>query len=61
MDQLGGGGDAREREPKGRGIKPLRIRGWALLDFYEDPEKAVVPLLIECNFRGRIRGEEGWN
>ena len=40
--------------------KGPRIRGWALMDFYEDPEKALVPLLIECNFRGRVRGEEGW-
>ncbi|KIP02632.1 hypothetical protein PHLGIDRAFT_32127 [Phlebiopsis gigantea 11061_1 CR5-6] len=40
--------------------KEPRIRGWALMDFYDDPEKALVPLLIECNFRGRVRGEEGW-
>ena len=27
------------------------IRGWALLDFYADPEgSAIVPLLIESNF-----------
>jgi 1-phosphatidylinositol phosphodiesterase len=37
-----------------------RLRGWALLDFFQDPEKALVPLLIECNFRGRKSGEEGW-
>ena len=37
-----------------------RIRGWALLDFFEDPEPLVVPLLVECNFWGRISGEEGW-
>ncbi|PSR71198.1 hypothetical protein EW026_g5122 [Hermanssonia centrifuga] len=40
--------------------KQPRIRGWALMDFYEDPESAVVPLLVECNFRGRVKGEEGW-
>lgn len=39
----------------------VRIRGWALLDFYRDPEdNAVVPLLVECNYRGRRSGEEGW-
>lgn len=37
-----------------------RIRGWAFMDFYEDPERALVPLLVECNFRGRLEGEEGW-
>lgn len=37
-----------------------RIRGWTLMDFYSDPEPALVPLLIECNFRGRVTGEEGW-
>ncbi|OBZ75824.1 hypothetical protein A0H81_04797 [Grifola frondosa] len=39
----------------------LRIRGWALMDFYTDPtDNALVPLLVECNFRGRNTGEEGW-
>lgn len=51
MDMLGDG-TPESKEP--------RIRGWALMDFYEDPEKALVPLLIECNFRGRVKGEEGW-
>jgi len=38
-----------------------RIRGWAFMDFYQDPEdNAVVPLLVESNFRGRIGGQEGW-
>jgi 1-phosphatidylinositol phosphodiesterase len=37
-----------------------RVRGWALIDFYRDPEDALVPLLIELNFRGRKSGEEGW-
>lgn len=40
--------------------KEPRIRGWVLMDFYEDPEKALVPLLIESNFRGRVKDEEGW-
>ncbi|KAF8556928.1 PLC-like phosphodiesterase [Imleria badia] len=38
-----------------------RIRGWVLMDYYEDPIGAgVVPLFVECNFRGRRAGEEGW-
>ena len=37
-----------------------RIRGWAYMDFYEDPASGVVPLLVECNFRGRSLGDEGW-
>ncbi|KAG1736766.1 PLC-like phosphodiesterase [Suillus lakei] len=38
-----------------------RIRGWALMDFYEDPiGQGIVPLLVECNFRGRRCKEEGW-
>jgi len=38
-----------------------RIRGWTLVDFYSEPGgESVVPLLVECNFRGRKVGEEGW-
>ncbi|EEB92168.1 hypothetical protein MPER_09363, partial [Moniliophthora perniciosa FA553] len=37
-----------------------RLRGWSFLDYYNDPERALVPLLVECNFRGRKSGEEGW-
>ena len=48
-----------ESDASGRVTEP-RIRGWALSDFYADPEPALVSLLIECNFRGRVRGEEGW-
>ncbi|KAF6743502.1 PLC-like phosphodiesterase [Ephemerocybe angulata] len=36
-----------------------RIRGWALMDYYSS-EKALVPLLVEFNHRGRRSGEEGW-
>ncbi|KZT11576.1 PLC-like phosphodiesterase [Laetiporus sulphureus 93-53] len=44
-----------------KGGASVRIRGWALLDFYRDPEdNGIVPLLVECNFRGRKVGEEGW-
>ena len=38
-----------------------RIRGWTFLDYYSEPEVGnIVPLLVECNFRGRKEGEEGW-
>lgn len=44
----------------GEQVEP-RVRGWVFMDFYRDPEdNAVVPLLIECNFRGRVNGQEGW-
>jgi 1-phosphatidylinositol phosphodiesterase len=39
----------------------MRIRGWCLLDYFNLPvEEALAPLLIECNYRGRRPGEEGW-
>jgi len=53
MDMLSG-------EAKNSRFDEPRLRGWALLDFYEDPETALVPLLVEFNFWGRVRGEEGW-
>ncbi|KAF5331154.1 hypothetical protein D9619_006057 [Psilocybe cf. subviscida] len=38
-----------------------RIRGWSMLDYYAEPGAGdIVPLLVECNFRGRQAGEEGW-
>jgi len=38
-----------------------RIRGWSFLDYYSEPEGPdLIPLLVECNFRGRKSGEEGW-
>ena len=38
-----------------------RIRGWTFLDYYSEPGVGnIVPLLVECNFRGRKEGEEGW-
>ncbi|OJA07601.1 hypothetical protein AZE42_06270 [Rhizopogon vesiculosus] len=46
-------------EEKGGVDGDPQIRGWALLDFYEDP-LGIVPLFVECNFRGRKNGEEGW-
>ncbi|KAH7927054.1 PLC-like phosphodiesterase [Leucogyrophana mollusca] len=58
LDTLGG--DESEDDEKSTECGP-RVRGWAFMDFYEDPvEQALVPLFVECNFRGRISGEEGW-
>jgi 1-phosphatidylinositol phosphodiesterase len=43
------------------GPEEPRIRGWSLLDYYSEPEVGnIVPLLVECNFIGRKKGEEGW-
>ncbi|KAF8919261.1 PLC-like phosphodiesterase [Mucidula mucida] len=38
----------------------VRLRGWALMDYFADPEPALVSLLVECNYRGRTVGEEGF-
>ncbi|KAG6864559.1 hypothetical protein C0991_008672, partial [Blastosporella zonata] len=37
-----------------------RVRGWVMLDYYDHPDNALTPLLVECNYRGRQKGEEGW-
>ncbi|EIW85462.1 PLC-like phosphodiesterase [Coniophora puteana RWD-64-598 SS2] len=38
-----------------------RIRGWAMLDFFNEPvNPGLIQMFIECNFRGRTSGEEGW-
>ncbi|KAL7283011.1 hypothetical protein ACG7TL_002435 [Trametes sanguinea] len=73
LDQLSGdGGQAacgqrskrrrRRRDCHGEGsVDDVRIRGWAFMDFYAEPDyAALVPLLVECNYRGRKKGEEGW-
>lgn len=45
---------------RGPRVEP-RVRGWVFMDFYTDPiENGIVPLLVECNYRGRRVGEEGW-
>jgi 1-phosphatidylinositol phosphodiesterase len=39
-----------------------RLRGWVLIDFIRDPyDMGIIPLLVECNWRGRVEGEEGWS
>ncbi|RPD59203.1 PLC-like phosphodiesterase [Lentinus tigrinus ALCF2SS1-7] len=53
LDQLSGGGKDTT------GSDDVRIRGWAFMDYNSEPGD-VVPLLVECNFRGRKSGEEGW-
>ncbi|KAI0694163.1 PLC-like phosphodiesterase [Cerioporus squamosus] len=64
LDQLSGDSGSRTGQ-EGDGEKGLngnddvRIRGWAFMDFFSEPGN-VVPLLVECNFRGRKSGEEGW-
>ncbi|KAI1784239.1 PLC-like phosphodiesterase [Ganoderma leucocontextum] len=74
LDNLTGSGDqtqntqAKSEEggtldvsPAGNSVEDdVRIRGWAMMDFYADPGDSVVPLLVECNFHGRKSGEEGW-
>jgi 1-phosphatidylinositol phosphodiesterase len=67
LDKLGGsavdvskldGVDERQREAV---TEEPRIRGWTFLDYYSEPEGGnLIPLLVECNFRGRKPGEEGW-
>ena len=36
------------------GTEISRLCGWALLDYYAEPEPALVPLLVEFNFLGRV-------
>ena len=56
----------REKRTAGAGReRGTRVRGWTLMDFFTDPKDVdagagVVPLLVECNYRGRVDGEEGW-
>ena len=35
------------------GEKEQAIRGWVLMDFYDEPEGTLIPFLVECNYRGR--------
>ncbi|KAF8531624.1 PLC-like phosphodiesterase [Gautieria morchelliformis] len=38
-----------------------RLRGWCMMDYFTDPvELGLVSLLVECNYRSRKGGEEGW-
>lgn len=67
IDKLGGSQDpeisqfAAHGDEKQAADEESRIRGWTFLDYYSQPEaSALIPLLVECNFRGRKSGEEGW-
>lgn len=36
------------------------LRAWTFMDFYDEPVGSdIVPLLIECNFRGRSKDAHG--
>jgi 1-phosphatidylinositol phosphodiesterase len=66
LDILGGGDDLKTEKTvltenyMERSVEP-RIRGWVFMDYFDEPEHdGVIPLLVECNFRGRVSGEEGW-
>ncbi|KAF8528239.1 PLC-like phosphodiesterase [Hysterangium stoloniferum] len=38
-----------------------RLRGWCLMDFISHTnDVGLLGLLVECNYRGRAAGEEGW-
>lgn len=53
LDRLSEGAEDSEKgEP--------RINGWTFIDYYEEPKNALVPLLVEFNFRGREVDEEKW-
>lgn len=40
----------------------VRLRGWVMMDFIMNPDDTgIIPLLVECNWRGRVPGEEGWS
>ena len=48
-----------------KGSEDVRLRGWAMLDYFDSPTNkgqggVLCPLLVECNWRGRVPGEEGW-
>ena len=43
-------GESKESYGKA-GDEQRRIRGWALMDYFALPEGAVVPLLVEGNYR----------
>lgn len=59
LDVLSTSDSVTESENEKRG-RESRLRGWAFMDYYSDPDISLVALLVECNFRGRKAGEEGW-
>lgn len=68
IQQLLGGENAYSKAAKAGGTKeavekkfseniavdPVVLRGWAMMDFYAEPEDSpIVPLFVEFNFIGR--------
>lgn len=44
----------KQPSPESRDEEP-RLRGWTFMDFFQDPTGMdIVPLLVECNFRGQV-------
>lgn len=42
-------------------VAESRLRGWCLMDYFKEPmDVGLVRLLVECNYRARKTGEEGW-
>lgn len=55
-------GDEKRYKSQPNGRREPRLRGWVLMDFALYPyELGLIPLLVECNWRGRVKGEEGWD
>ena len=55
------GGEERSSSSSQTVSEEPRLRGWTFLDYYSESEVGnIVPLLVECNYRGRKDGEEGW-
>ncbi|KAA1477106.1 PLC-like phosphodiesterase [Dentipellis sp. KUC8613] len=61
LDMFSGHEDAGARGVEKRDVTDgPKLRGWTFMDFFTEPVGSeVVPLLVECNFRGRS-DEEGW-
>jgi 1-phosphatidylinositol phosphodiesterase len=56
LEQLAGSSSGDE---KAKVTEPT-IRGWTFMDYFTEPDNALVPLLVEFNFRGREPAQEGW-
>jgi len=64
LEQLGGSQQSpvcEDEKQHNTEFEEPRIRGWTFLDYYAEPKGGdIIPLLVECNYRGRKVGEEGW-
>lgn len=62
MDLKAGKPTEPEKDNEPVEVPEPRVRGWVLMDYFDEPERGgLVPLLVECNFHGRRPGEEGWS